>query len=67
MIKFQLNITRNNFMRNALNVLKFESDQNVQKLRQPIDRDKWATETAVVNAFYNPNKNDIGEFADDEK
>jgi neprilysin len=22
--------------------------------------DKWSTEPAVVNAFYNPNKNDIG-------
>ena len=30
------------------------------KLRKPVDKDKWATEPAVVNAFYNPNKNDIG-------
>ena len=28
--------------------------------REPVDMDKWATEPAVVNAFYNPNKNDIG-------
>ena len=31
------------------------------KLRRAVDKDKWATEPAVVNAFYNPNKNDIGE------
>lgn len=49
-------------MRNVLNVLKFEADQNLQKLRQSVDKDKWSTEPAVVNAFYNPNKNDIGEF-----
>lgn len=54
-----LNITKHNFMQNVLNILKFEADQNMMKLRQPVDRDKWATEPAVVNAFYNPNKNDI--------
>lgn len=47
-------------MRNVLNVLKFEAEQNFQKLRLPVDKDKWTTEPAVVNAFYNPNKNDIG-------
>lgn len=31
-------------------------------LRKPVDKDKWATEPAVVNAFYNPNKNDIGKL-----
>lgn len=30
------------------------------KLRQPVDKKKWSTEPAVVNAFYNPNNNDIG-------
>lgn len=49
-------------MENILNVLKFDAQQNLQKLRQPVDRDKWSTEPAVVNAFYNPNKNDIGNF-----
>ncbi|XP_018329444.1 neprilysin-1 [Agrilus planipennis] len=55
----QLNLTKNSFMTNMLNVMKFEADQNLQKLRQPVDKDKWSTEPAVVNAFYNPNKNDI--------
>ncbi|KAF2886482.1 hypothetical protein ILUMI_19691, partial [Ignelater luminosus] len=54
-----LNITEDEFMTNILNVLKFEADQNSQKLRQPVDKDKWSTEPAIVNAFYNPNKNDI--------
>lgn len=47
-------------MTNVLNILKFDAEQNLQKLRQPVDKDKWSTEPAVVNAFYNPNKNDIG-------
>ncbi|KAL1491391.1 hypothetical protein ABEB36_011995 [Hypothenemus hampei] len=54
-----LNITSKDFMRNVLNILKFEGEQNLRKLRQPVDKDKWSTDPAVVNAFYNPNKNDI--------
>ncbi|XP_071050540.1 neprilysin-1-like [Onthophagus taurus] len=54
-----LNISKNEFMKNILNLLKYEAEQNLQKLRQPVDKDKWSTEPAVVNAFYNPNKNDI--------
>ncbi|XP_044753111.1 neprilysin-1 isoform X2 [Coccinella septempunctata] len=54
-----LNISKHNFMQNIFNVLKFDADQNLSKLRQPVDKDKWSTEPAVVNAFYNPNKNDI--------
>lgn len=49
-------------MKNVLQILKFEAEQNLQKLRQPVDKDKWSTEPAVVNAFYNPNKNDIGKY-----
>ncbi|KAJ8920319.1 hypothetical protein NQ315_011981 [Exocentrus adspersus] len=54
-----LNITKHDFLRNILNILKFEAEHNLRMLRQPVDRDKWSTEPAVVNAFYNPNKNDI--------
>lgn len=59
--QLQLNITRKEFMTNVLNLLRYDAQQNLQKLRQPVDKDKWSTEPAVVNAFYNPNKNDIGE------
>ncbi|XP_060528055.1 neprilysin-1-like isoform X2 [Cylas formicarius] len=55
-----LNVTSKDFMKNILNILKFDAWQNLKKLRQPVDKDKWSTEPAVVNAFYNPNKNDIG-------
>ncbi|XP_071446832.1 neprilysin-1-like [Hetaerina americana] len=54
-----LNITEDCFIENILSVLKFDASQNLEKLRQPVNKDKWSTEPAVVNAFYNPNKNDI--------
>jgi len=54
-----LTIDRQQFLENLFSILRFEADRNVAKLRKPVDKDKWATEPAVVNAFYNPNKNDI--------
>ncbi|XP_042900690.1 neprilysin-1 isoform X2 [Parasteatoda tepidariorum] len=47
------------FLVNILNVFEFEASKNLKKLRQPVNKDRWTTEPAVVNAFYNPNKNDI--------
>ncbi|KAG8184801.1 hypothetical protein JTE90_001499 [Oedothorax gibbosus] len=47
------------FLVNILNVFEFEAAKNLKKLRQPVNKDRWTTEPAVVNAFYNPNKNDI--------
>ncbi|KAF7992746.1 hypothetical protein HCN44_005090 [Aphidius gifuensis] len=54
-----LNMTENEFFKNVIFVLKYDAQYNIQKLREPVDKDKWSTEPAVVNAFYNPNKNDI--------
>ena len=56
----QLTIRGDQFLENLFAILRFEADRNVAKLQKPVDKDKWATEPAVVNAFYNPNKNDIG-------
>lgn len=47
------------FLDNLFAILRFEAERNIDKLRKPVDMEKWATEPAVVNAFYNPNKNDI--------
>lgn len=54
-----LTITRDYFLENILNVMKFDAYRNLQKLRKPVDKEKWSAKPAVVNAFYNPNKNDI--------
>lgn len=57
----QLTIVPHNFIDNVLSILQWESEKLLHLLRQPVDKEKWTTEPAVVNAFYNPNKNDIGE------
>jgi membrane metallo-endopeptidase-like protein 1 len=54
-----LNVFEDQFLQNILNILKYEASKNLGKLRQPVNKDRWTTEPAVVNAFYNPNKNDI--------
>ncbi|XP_058829877.1 neprilysin-1-like [Topomyia yanbarensis] len=54
-----LTISKDQFLNNILKILKWEAERNMQMLRKPVDKDKWTTEPAVVNAFYNPNKNDI--------
>lgn len=40
--------------------MKWDAERQCQLLRKPVEKHKWATEPAVVNAFYNPNRNDIG-------
>ena len=56
-----MHVSKDYFLENLFNILNFEAERNVEKLRKEVDKEKWATEPAVVNAFYNPNKNDIGE------
>lgn len=55
----KLQVYEDQFLLNILNLLKFEANKNLAKLRKPVDKTRWTTEPAVVNAFYNPNKNDI--------
>lgn len=55
----QLTISDTSFFNNILNILKWDSQRQSQMLRKPVEKHKWATEPAVVNAFYNPNRNDI--------
>ncbi|KAL7027734.1 hypothetical protein ACKWTF_005562 [Chironomus riparius] len=54
-----LTIEDNHFMNNIFYILKWDAQRNLNLLRKPVDKEKWSTEPAVVNAFYNPNKNDI--------
>ncbi|XP_034671891.1 neprilysin-1 isoform X2 [Drosophila subobscura] len=54
-----LTVVPDNFIDNVLSILQWESQKVLHLLRQPVDKEKWTTEPAVVNAFYNPNKNDI--------
>ncbi|CAH1396574.1 unnamed protein product [Nezara viridula] len=54
-----LNITEDQFLENVFNIFHYDALHNLQQLGQPVNKDKWSTEPAIVNAFYNPNKNDI--------
>ncbi|WAR15415.1 NEP-like protein [Mya arenaria] len=41
-------------------VERYDANRMMAWFRQPVDKDVWEQDPAVVNAFYNPNTNDIG-------
>src|SRR6202040_3379418 len=46
----------------ALNVLRgaiFETDRQLKKIGKPVDRSEWGMTPPTVNAYYNPNMNEI--------
>ena len=47
------------FLGNIFTILTMEATKNFAKLGKPVNKDRWSTAPAVVNAFYSPNKNDI--------
>ncbi|KAG8222219.1 hypothetical protein J437_LFUL001417 [Ladona fulva] len=44
---------------NVISLTSFLMKKNLKKLHRPINRNEWTTSPAVVNAFYNPQKNAI--------
>ncbi|CAL1540751.1 unnamed protein product [Lymnaea stagnalis] len=54
-----LQVIEDNHFQNLLNLLMFDSQRKISRLRQPVDRVNWEQDPVVVNAFYNPNANDI--------
>ena len=44
---------------NVQRAQKFEYDRNIAKLGKPIDRDEWHMSPQTVNAYYNPELNEI--------
>ncbi|CAL8073379.1 unnamed protein product [Orchesella dallaii] len=54
-----LTISQTDFLDNIIKFGEWKAAQNLGKLRKPVNKDKWSMEPAVVNAFYDPNKNDI--------
>ncbi|PYI93279.1 MAG: hypothetical protein DME97_05950 [Verrucomicrobia bacterium] len=46
----------------ALNVLRgetFEKNRQIEKIGKPVDRSEWGMTPPTVNAYYNPNRNEI--------
>ncbi|XP_022644087.1 neprilysin-2-like isoform X3 [Varroa destructor] len=47
------------FLRTLGNINRWDLNRTHSRLRLPVDRERWTTYPAAVNAFYGPNKNDI--------
>ncbi len=54
-----LEITRNDYFQNKINMRRFQIAKNTKKLNAPIDRGEWAMAPHIVNAYYNPLLNEI--------
>jgi len=54
-----LTITSDDLWGNVVRVSDFEYQRALQKLSQPVDRDEWQMSPQTVNAYYDPEKNEI--------
>jgi predicted metalloendopeptidase len=54
-----LEFRRDDLVGNVMRANKYEYFRNVGKLGRPIDRTEWDTTPQTVNAFYNPEMNEI--------
>jgi putative endopeptidase len=54
-----LRIIRGDLLGNVIRANEFEYRRNLHKLGQPIDRTEWRMTPQTVNAYYNPERNEI--------
>jgi len=54
-----LTIRRDDLVGNLMRSAEFEHAYDLNKLGKPIDRDEWHMTPQTVNAYYNPNLNEI--------
>lgn len=52
-------IRRDDFLGNALRATRFESRRQLAKIGKPLDRGDWGMTPPTVNAYYDPQMNDI--------
>ncbi|GAB1605929.1 neprilysin-1-like [Argonauta hians] len=55
----QIDYDPDNFMKNVLETIKSNAIENLKILRDTVDKDRWITQPAVVNAFYSSTRNSI--------
>ncbi len=55
----KLDITPDNFVQNVLNANKYNFDYTISKIGKPVDKTEWGMTPQTVNAYYNPNRNEI--------
>ena len=54
-----LEIRRDDLVGNEMRARSFEYRRNIAKLGKPIDRDEWGMTPQTINAYYNPELNEI--------
>lgn len=54
-----LEIREDSYALNILRSLSFEHSYNMSKIGKPVDPDEWGMTPQTVNAYYNPNLNEI--------
>ncbi len=52
-------VGRNDFFGNVTRATRFESNRRLAKIGKPVDRGEWGMTPPTVNAYYNPQMNDI--------
>ncbi len=52
-------VKRGDFYGNAQRATVFESERELKKIGKPVDRGEWGMTPPTVNAYYNPQMNDI--------
>jgi predicted metalloendopeptidase len=54
-----LEIVKGDLMGNTIRARAFEYNRNLAKIGAPVDRNEWDMTPPTVNAYYNPEKNEI--------
>ncbi len=54
-----LKIDRGPYILNAMRAANFEVNRDLKKIGKPVDRTEWGMTPPTVNAYYNPNMNEI--------
>ena len=54
-----LTIKKNDLIGNIIRANEFEYQRNINKLGKPVDRDEWGMTPQTVNAYYNPELNEV--------
>ncbi|MBC7490247.1 MAG: M13 family peptidase [Glaciimonas sp.] len=54
-----LNIKKDDLVGNIIRANDFEYQRNINKLGKPVDREEWGMTPQTVNAYYNPELNEV--------
>ncbi|MBE7441405.1 MAG: M13 family metallopeptidase [Flavobacteriales bacterium] len=54
-----IEIVKDNFVQNMMNVRAFEYAEMMGKLGKPVDKTEWGMTPQTINAYYNPTMNEI--------